>query len=39
MILDGMLGFAAGIMIAASFWSLLAPALEIAAEAILGGAE
>lgn len=29
-ILDGMLGFAAGIMIAASFWSLLAPAIEMA---------
>lgn len=28
-VLDGMLGFAAGVMIAASFWSLLAPALEI----------
>ena len=28
-ILNGMLGFAAGIMIAASFWSLLAPAIEM----------
>jgi len=28
-ILDGMLGFAAGVMIAASYWSLLAPAIEI----------
>ncbi len=28
-ILDGMLGFAAGVMIAASYWSLLAPALEM----------
>ena len=28
--MDGMLGFAAGVMIAASFWSLLAPALEMA---------
>jgi ZIP family zinc transporter len=28
-VLDGMLGFAAGVMIAASFWSLLAPALEL----------
>lgn len=28
--LDGMLGFAGGVMIAASFWSLLAPAIEIA---------
>lgn len=27
-LLDGMLGFAAGVMIAASFWSLLAPAIE-----------
>jgi len=31
-ILDGMLGFAAGVMIAASFWSLLAPAIEMAKE-------
>jgi len=31
-ILDGMLGFAAGVMIAASYWSLLAPALEMAEE-------
>lgn len=29
-LLDAMLGFAAGIMIAASFWSLLAPAVEMA---------
>jgi len=28
-ILDGMLGFAAGVMIAASFWSLLSPAIEM----------
>ncbi len=28
-VLDAMLGFAAGVMIAASFWSLLAPALEL----------
>jgi ZIP family zinc transporter len=28
-ILDGMLGFAAGVMIAASFWSLIAPAIEM----------
>ena len=27
--LDGMLGFASGVMIAASFWSLLAPAIEM----------
>lgn len=30
--LDVMLGFAAGVMIAASFWSLLAPALEMSAD-------
>lgn len=29
-VLDVMLGFAAGVMIAASYWSLLAPALEMA---------
>lgn len=29
-LLDSMMGFAAGVMIAASFWSLLAPALEYA---------
>ncbi|MBN1699476.1 MAG: ZIP family metal transporter [Spirochaetales bacterium] len=29
-VLDGMLGFAGGVMIAASFWSLLAPAIEMA---------
>ena len=28
-ILDGMLGFAGGVMIAASYWSLLAPAIEM----------
>lgn len=31
-ILDTMLGFAAGVMIAASFWSLLNPAIEMAGE-------
>ncbi len=31
-LLDGMLGFAAGVMIAASFWSLLAPAIRMAEE-------
>lgn len=31
-VLDVMLGFAAGVMIAASFWSLLAPAIEMAEE-------
>lgn len=29
-LLDGMLGFAGGVMLAASYWSLLAPAIEIA---------
>lgn len=32
-VMDGMLGSAAGVMIAASFWSLLAPAIEMAEEA------
>jgi zinc transporter, ZIP family len=31
-VLDTMLGFAAGVMMAASFWSLLAPAIEMAAQ-------
>jgi ZIP family zinc transporter len=31
-VMDGMMGFAAGVMIAASFWSLLAPSIEIATE-------
>lgn len=31
-LLDGMLGFAGGVMIAASFWSLLIPALDLAEE-------
>jgi len=31
-VLDAMLGFASGVMIAASFWSLLAPAIEMAPE-------
>ena len=31
-ILNGMLGFASGVMIAASFWSLLAPAIQLAEE-------
>jgi ZIP family zinc transporter len=30
-VLDAMLGFAAGVMIAASFWSLLAPAIKLSA--------
>ena len=32
-VLDSMLGFAAGVMIAASFWSLLAPAIEMSEQA------
>lgn len=31
-LLDSMNGFAAGVMLAASYWSLLAPAIELAAE-------
>lgn len=31
-ILDGMMGFAAGVMIAASFWSLLAPSINLSEE-------
>ena len=31
-LLDSMLGFAAGVMIAASYWSLLAPAIEMSEE-------
>jgi len=34
-VLDAMLGFAAGVMIAASYWSLLAPAIEMAQESNL----
>ena len=30
-VMDAMLGFAAGVMIAASFWSLLSPSIEMAA--------
>ncbi|NXA77749.1 S39AB protein, partial [Thryothorus ludovicianus] len=37
-ILDGSLGFAAGVMLAASYWSLLAPAIEMAEEAGTFGA-
>lgn len=33
-VLNMMLGFAAGIMVAASFWSLLAPAIEMAEKAV-----
>jgi ZIP family zinc transporter len=35
--MDGSLGMAAGVMIAASFWSLLAPSIEMAEEAGYGG--
>lgn len=31
-VLDGMLGFASGVMIAASYWSLLAPSIEMSEE-------
>jgi ZIP family zinc transporter len=34
-VLDAMLGFAAGVMIAASYWSLLAPAIEMSEGAAL----
>lgn len=34
-LLDAMLGFAAGVMIAASFWSLLAPAIELSENRML----
>ncbi|MEW6117600.1 MAG: ZIP family metal transporter [Nitrospirota bacterium] len=34
-VLDGMLGFASGVMIAASYWSLLAPAIEMSRESSL----
>jgi ZIP family zinc transporter len=34
-VFDAMLGFAAGVMIAASFWSLLAPAIELAESSAL----
>nr|XP_009666838.1 PREDICTED: zinc transporter ZIP11 isoform X2 [Struthio camelus australis] len=37
-ILDGSLGFAAGVMLAASYWSLLAPAIEMAEESGIFGA-
>ena len=35
-VLDAMLGFAGGVMLAASYWSLLAPSIEMAAEAMPG---
>ena len=31
-LLDGMLGFTGGVMVAASFWSLLAPGIEMSPE-------
>jgi len=34
-LLDAMMGFAAGVMLAASFWSLLAPAIELAQNSYL----
>lgn len=37
--LDAALGFAAGVMVAASFWSLLAPAIELAENSGLYGAK
>ena len=36
-VMDGMLGFAAGVMIAASYWSLLAPAIEMSEEGPVAG--
>lgn len=36
-LLDGMLGFAGGVMLAASYWSLLAPSIEIAEQSALYG--
>ncbi|XP_018330430.1 zinc transporter ZIP11 isoform X2 [Agrilus planipennis] len=36
-LLDASLGFAAGVMVAASFWSLLSPAIEMAEESKLYG--
>eukprot|EP00794_Sanderia_malayensis_P008850 gene8850-9798_t len=38
-VLDGSLGFAAGVMLAASYWSLLAPAIEMAASSKMYGSE
>jgi len=37
-VMDGMLGFAAGVMIAASYWSLLAPAIELPGGGLLPAA-
>ncbi|CAH1795327.1 unnamed protein product [Owenia fusiformis] len=38
-VLDGSLGFAAGVMTAASYWSLLAPAIEMAEQSGMYGAQ
>lgn len=38
-VLDGSLGFAAGVMTAASYWSLLAPAIEMATQSNIYGEE
>lgn len=38
-LLDTALGFASGVMIAASYWSLLAPAIEVAQQSGLYGQE
>ncbi|XP_031782366.1 zinc transporter ZIP11 isoform X2 [Nasonia vitripennis] len=38
-LLDVSLGFAAGVMVAASYWSLLAPAIEMASESKIYGPE
>ncbi|XP_076235602.1 zinc/iron regulated transporter-related protein 48C isoform X3 [Calliopsis andreniformis] len=38
-LLDTSLGFAAGVMVAASYWSLLAPAIEMAAKSKIYGSE
>lgn len=35
-LLDSMLGFAGGVMIAASYWSLLGPAIEMSADNAVG---
>ncbi|RSL30734.1 ZIP family metal transporter [Salibacterium salarium] len=36
-LMDGMLAFAGGVMIAASFWSLLAPAIDMAEDSMVPG--
>ena len=37
-LLDGMLGFTGGVMVAASFWSLLAPAIEMSGGSVFPAA-